>query len=115
MLSVLCSHPRIEAGGILLLAPTGKARVRMEQSTKSLKLKGYTIAQFLSPHRYDGATGRYRLSDKPPEAGAHTVIIDEASMLTEEMFAALIQARILQRRVHSNPSMSLSRGGRFSF
>ena len=92
LLSVLCSHPKVEAGGILLLAPTGKARVRMEQSTKGLQLKGYTIAQFLSPHRYDGATGRYRLSDKPTEAGAHTVIIDEASMLTEEMLAALIQA-----------------------
>jgi AAA domain/UvrD-like helicase C-terminal domain len=92
LLSVLCSHPKIEAGGVLLLAPTGKARVRMEQSTRGLQLKGYTIAQFLSPHRYDGATGRYRLSDKPTEAGAHTVIIDEASMLTEEMLAALIQA-----------------------
>lgn len=92
LLSVLCSHPKVEAGGILLLAPTGKARVRMEQSTKSLQLKGYTIAQFLSPHRYDGATSLYRLSDKPTEAGAHTVIIDEASMLTEEMLAALIQA-----------------------
>ena len=92
LLSVLCSHPEIEAGGVSLLAPTGKARVRMEQSTKNLKLKGYTIAQFLSPHRYDGATGRYRLSEKPTEAGARTVIIDEASMLTEEMLAALIQA-----------------------
>lgn len=56
------------------------------------KLKGYTIAQFLRPDRYDGATRRYRLSDKPTEPGAHTVIIDEASMLTEEMTAALIQA-----------------------
>lgn len=92
LLSVLCSHSKIEAGGILLLAPTGKARVRMEQSTKGLKLKGYTIAQFLSPHRYDGSTGRYCLSEQPTEAGAHTVIIDEASMLTEEMLAALIQA-----------------------
>jgi hypothetical protein len=92
LLSVLCSHPKIEAGGILLLAPTGKARVRMEQSTTNLHLKGYTIAQFLRPHRYDGATGRYRLSDKATEPGAHTVIIDEASMLTEEMFGALIQA-----------------------
>ena len=51
----------------------------------------YTIAQFLSPHRYDGVTGRYHLSEKPTEAGARTVIIDEASMLTEEMLAALIQ------------------------
>lgn len=92
LLSVLCSNPKVEAGGVLLLAPTGKARVRMEQATKGLHLKGYTIAQFLSPHRYDGQTARYRLSEQPTEAGAHTVIIDEASMLTEEMLAALIQA-----------------------
>ena len=92
LLSVLCSHPKIEADGVLLLAPTGKARVRMEQSTRGIKLKGYTIAQFLSPHRYDGSTGRYHLSEQPTEAGARTVIIDEASMLTEEMLAALIQA-----------------------
>jgi len=92
LLSVLCSQKDIAKGGVLLLAPTGKARVRMEQSTQDLKLKGYTIAQFLSPHRYDASTGRYKLSDKPAEAGARTVIIDESSMLTEEMFAALIQA-----------------------
>jgi len=92
LLSVLCSHPQIEEGDILLLAPTGKARVRMEQSAKDLKLKGFTVAQFLIPHRYDALTGRYQLSDKAAEAGARTVIIDEASMLTEEMLAALIQA-----------------------
>jgi ATP-dependent exoDNAse (exonuclease V) alpha subunit len=92
LLSVLCSHPQVAEGDILLLAPTGKARVRMEQSTKDLKLKGFTIAQFLSPHRYDSSTGRYRLSDKPAEVGARTVIVDEASMLTEEMFGSLIQA-----------------------
>ncbi|MDY6904431.1 MAG: AAA family ATPase [Thermodesulfobacteriota bacterium] len=92
LLSVLCSQKQIAQGDILLLAPTGKARVRMEQSTSDLKLKGFTVAQFLSPHRYDASTGRYKLSDKPAEAGARTVIIDEASMLTEEMLAALIQA-----------------------
>ncbi|MCK6477975.1 MAG: ATP-dependent RecD-like DNA helicase [Phycisphaerales bacterium] len=92
LLSVLCGHPDVAAGDILLLAPTGKARVRMEQSTKDLRLKGYTIAQFLSPDRYDGTTGRYRLSDQPPDDCPRTVIIDEASMLTEEMLAALLQA-----------------------
>ncbi|MGO9234966.1 MAG: AAA family ATPase, partial [Methylocella sp.] len=92
LLSVLCSHPQVAAGDVLLLAPTGKARVRMEQSTSHLSLKGYTIAQFLGPHRYDRTTGRYQLSDKPVEVGARTVIIDEASMLTEEMLGALIQA-----------------------
>ena len=64
----------------------------MEQSTSDLKLKGFTVAQFLSPDRYDGSTGRYKLSEKSAEAGARTVIVDEASMLTEEMLAALIQA-----------------------
>ena len=63
-LGALFAPRRLRPAGILLLAPTGKARVRMEQSTKGLKLKGYTIAQFLSPHRYDGSTGRYRLSDQ---------------------------------------------------
>lgn len=92
LLSVLCSHPQIGEGDILLLAPTGKARVRVEQSASELKLKGFTVAQFLSPDRYDATTGRYILSDKVAEAGARTVIVDEASMLTEEMLAALIQA-----------------------
>jgi hypothetical protein len=92
LLSVLCSQPEIAQGGVLLLAPTGKARVRMEESTRHLQLTGYTIAQFLTPHRYDGSTGRYRLSDRPTEARERTVIVDEASMLTEEMLGALIQA-----------------------
>ncbi|MEN6426179.1 MAG: AAA family ATPase [Phycisphaerales bacterium] len=92
LLSVLCEHPEIAQGDILLLAPTGKARVRMEQSTSHLKLRGQTIAQFLSPDRYDRTTGRYHLSNKPAKVGERTVIVDEASMLTEDMLAALIQA-----------------------
>jgi hypothetical protein len=100
LLSVLCAHPKIAEGGLLLLAPTGKARVRLEQATRGLALKGFTIAQFLSPHRYEAATGRYRLSEQPSEVGAQTVIIDEASMLTEEMLGALIQAlRGVQRLI----------------
>ncbi len=92
LLSVLCTHPKVAEGEVLLLAPTGKARVRMEQSTSHLKLRGQTIAQFLTPDRYDRATGRYHLSDQPVSVGERTVIIDEASMLTEDMLAALIQA-----------------------
>jgi hypothetical protein len=92
LLSVLCGHPKVGEGDILLLAPTGKARVRMEQATRDLNLKGQTIAQFLSPHRYSGGTGTYHLSVRPAEIGARTVIIDEASMLTEEMLAALLDA-----------------------
>lgn len=93
LLSVLCSHPDIANGGVMLLAPTGKARVRMEQATAKLGIKGFTIAQFLSSSdRYEGKTGRYKLSDKKANVSERTVIIDEASMLTEEMLGALIQA-----------------------
>ena len=67
LISVLCSHPKIAEGDVLLLAPTGKARVRMEQAIKNkVKLQGFTIAQFLSGcGRYDGETGHYHLSDAP--------------------------------------------------
>jgi len=91
LLSILCAHKDI-AGDVLLLAPTGKARVKMEQAAKDLKLKAQTIAQFLSPARYDGKTQRYRLSGAPPQDTPRTVIIDEASMLTEEMLAAVFNA-----------------------
>jgi hypothetical protein len=56
-------------------------------------LKGYTIAQFLSRcGRYDGSTGRYQVSSAPKETPGKTVIVDEASMLTEEMLGALIDS-----------------------
>jgi hypothetical protein len=54
-----------------------------------------TLAQFLSksdPPRYHGATQRYRLTGQPGEKAARTVIVDECSMLTEEMMAALLEA-----------------------
>lgn len=93
-LTALCSHKDIADGGVLLLAPTGKARVRMEEAAKELNVKAKTLAQFLSPHRYDWKTQSYHLSDHPAEDQAKTVIVDEASMLTEEMLAALIEALV---------------------
>jgi ATP-dependent exoDNAse (exonuclease V) alpha subunit len=92
LLSILCAQKDIAEGDVLLLAPTGKARVKMEQAAKDLKIKAYTVAQFLSPEWYDGKTQRYRLSDAAPQDTARTVIVDEASMLTEEMLAALFNA-----------------------
>lgn len=90
LLSVLCNQKDIAAGEVLLLAPTGKASVRMETSTK---LRAYTLAQFLNGcDRYDPGTCRYKLSEQPPLETARTVIVDEASMLTEEMLAALLSA-----------------------
>jgi len=89
LLKVLCQENNIQAGGILLLAPTGKARVRMETQTGIKGAK--TIAQFLLPiDRYDAQTGRYRLSEQPAIEAGKTVIIDEASMLTEEQLGSVL-------------------------
>ena len=78
-------------GGILLLAPTGKARVRLEQAS-GMAGQGKTIAQFLNQfQRYDGKTGRYYVNSTGPRSSAHkTVVIDECSMVTEEQLAALL-------------------------
>lgn len=90
LLSILCSVSDIIKGGILFLAPTGKARVRMQQAAKDLEIPAYTIAQFLGRHsRYDGNTQRYHLSNEEREKSYATVIVDESSMLTEEMLGAL--------------------------
>ncbi|WP_210417092.1 AAA family ATPase [Citricoccus sp. SGAir0253] len=88
LLEVLCSLTGIANEDILLLAPTGKARVRMQSA---IGRSAQTIAQFLvKSGRYDPETGRYRRSDAPPRRGFATVIIDECSMLTEEQLDALL-------------------------
>ena len=96
LLSVLCKHPEISKGGVVLLAPTGKARVRIEEvvgQTSHDNIRAYTLAQFLTRSgRYDGAAQRYILTGKPAETAGRTVIVDECSMFTEEMLAALIEA-----------------------
>ena len=80
----------IVMGGVLLLAPTGKARVRLARVTGAEDAK--TVAQFLNGlNRYDGAHQRVRfMGDK--YAGAKTVVIDECSMLTLDDLAAVLAA-----------------------
>ena len=93
LLSILCSIHKIRDGGVLFLAPTGKARVRMQQSSQHLKIPAFTLAQFLGRfNRYDGKTQVYKLSEQAGEKGYKTVIVDEASMLTEEMLGALLDS-----------------------
>lgn len=91
LLRVLCTEPSVARGGVLLLAPTGKARVQL---TTRVGQNGFTIAQFLVPGRYDGATGRYFMTGDPSTRAKtfKTVVIDEASMLTEEQLAATLDA-----------------------
>lgn len=93
VLGILCDQPEIRAGGVLLLAPTGKARVRMQELAGGDGIRALTIAQFLNQNgRYDGKSGRYFLCDRPKATGFGTIIVDECSMLTEDMLGALFDS-----------------------
>lgn len=95
LLAALCKSPKIFGGGVLLLAPTGKARVRMSQAMRrqGISCKAKTVAQFLiESKRFNWRSMEYCLSKEMAKDVPFTVIIDECSMLTEEMFAALLQA-----------------------
>src|SRR5690606_32821969 len=68
---------------------TGKARVKLQ--TKS-KIETKTLAQFLGNiDRFEYETQRYQLSNEKRVNVPRTVIVDECSMLTEEMLGALLQ------------------------
>ncbi|MBW1796091.1 MAG: AAA family ATPase [Deltaproteobacteria bacterium] len=92
LLKMLCALSKVSNEGILLLAPTGKARVRLEQQTRLSG--GKTIAQFLCGFdRYNTKTGEYLVTDSTFRCnGYKTVVIDESSMLTEEMLASVLDA-----------------------
>ncbi|WP_186207349.1 ATP-dependent DNA helicase [Burkholderia gladioli] len=76
--------------GILLLAPTGKARVRLGKATKA---EAMTVAQFLHRlGRYDVARQRPKFEGKETYRKEKTVVIDECSMLTMDDLAAVLNA-----------------------
>jgi hypothetical protein len=76
--------------GILLLAPTGKARVTLG---KAAKAEAMTIAQFLYRlGRYDGARQRPLFVGKEKYRKEKTVVIDECSMLTMDDLFAVTEA-----------------------
>lgn len=88
LLRALASLPEVSQGGLLLLAPTGKARVRMQDA---IGQKAMTLAQFLvKSGRYRPDVARYCRSDQDRYNGARTVIVDESSMMTEETLDALL-------------------------
>jgi ATP-dependent exoDNAse (exonuclease V) alpha subunit len=91
LLTILAGQVEVENNGVLLLAPTGKARVRMEEVAKNLQVTSKTIAQFLSSYgRYNGDIQQYVFSNQHCEGLFETVILDEASMLTDEMLATTL-------------------------
>ena len=102
LLSLLCKSENIINGGVLLLAPTGKARVKMSKTMNSMGVchKAFTIAQFLiRNNRFDWKTMNYHLSSNDVKDVPATVIVDECSMMTEEMFGALLSALQKAKRV----------------
>lgn len=97
LLKALISATGVAVGGVLLLAPTGKSKVQLE--TK-IELPAKTLASFLVPSgRYDADTGRYLVCGEEQRRSYGLVIIDEASMLTEEMLAAALDAFASVRRL----------------
>ena len=92
LLTALLSLQSVAAGGVLLLAPTGKARVQMQKRANNAQ--AYTLAQFLlALGRYNPLTGAYRVTNVANrERGFKTVVIDECSMLTEDQLAATLDA-----------------------
>ncbi|MCU1495932.1 MAG: exonuclease, partial [Acidimicrobiaceae bacterium] len=98
LIRALVARPEIRMGRVLLLAPTGKARVQLQQKAR---FEAQTIAQFLSRYdRYDGDSGKYLIaSGKPKPPRYNTVVIDESSMLTEEQFAAVLDALMIPDRL----------------
>ncbi len=93
-LGIFASSDTIKKGGVLALAPTGKARVQLENSFRknSVKADFMTVAQFLNNSGgFDGKTMEYCIPTKPSSSEAKTVIVDESSMLTESMFAGILK------------------------
>jgi ATP-dependent exoDNAse (exonuclease V) alpha subunit len=96
----LLGESKVVGSGVALLAPTGKARVRLGQQTRRPET-AKTLAQFLKDYgRYDVFTGRYFTDPQAPQAeGVTTCIVDEASMLTEDQLAALVDALSVSARL----------------
>jgi AAA domain/UvrD-like helicase C-terminal domain len=88
VLGALLKSPQLQKGGVLFLAPTGKARVRLAQKANA---EAMTVAQFLySLGRYDGWRQRPLFAGKDQYRKEKTVVIDECSMLTvDDLFAVL--------------------------
>jgi len=90
VLGALFGSTELTQEGILLLAPTGKARVKLGKMANS---EAFTIAQFLSKQkRFDWIRMKPIFYGQEKYKGEQNVIIDECSMLTEDDLYALLQA-----------------------
>ena len=77
-------------GGVLFLAPTGKARVRLGTNVADGN-SVQTVAQYLySQNAYDESSQSPKLLPEGRYEAHRTVVIDEASMLIEETLLAVL-------------------------
>jgi hypothetical protein len=98
LIKALAQRPEVVSEGLLLLAPTGKARVQLQNKVDH---PAQTLAQFLSKcGRYDGDFGRYLITGEQNHQQRYgTIVVDEASMLTEDMLGALLDAVVPGQRL----------------
>lgn len=90
VMGALLLNEALARDGILLLAPTGKARVRLG---KAANAEAMTVAQFLNKvGRYDQVRQRPKFHGKEKYRKEKTVVIDECSMLTMDDLAAVLDA-----------------------
>lgn len=90
VLGALFGSKELMKEGILLLAPTGKARVKLG---KMANAEAFTIAQFLTKqNRFDWERMKIKFTGTEKYKGEQNVIVDECSMLTEEDLYGLLQA-----------------------
>lgn len=90
VMGALFRSSQIQKEGTLLLAPTGKARVRLGSMADC---EAMTIAQFLTRQkRFNWEVMKPKFTGPDKYKAEQNVIIDECSMLTIEDFYALLQA-----------------------
>ena len=90
VLGALLRSGKLAQDGVLFLAPTGKARVRITMASGA---EAMTVAQFLWRNgRYDGIRQRPLFEGKEQHRQERTVVIDECSMLTMDDLLAVLLA-----------------------
>ncbi len=91
VLGALLRSQKLAQDGVLFLAPTGKARVRITKAAPGAE--AMTVAQFLwRTGRYDGARQRPLFEGRDQHRKERTVVIDECSMLTMDDLLAVLLA-----------------------
>lgn len=99
LLKLILKQESVVGRDVLLLAPTGKARVRLGNQT-GMSSRAQTLAQFLwAKGRYDPSTGQYLFDASGDTEAVSTCVIDECSMLTEDQLAALLSALPVSARI----------------